>query len=72
MDVGEGAATGTLLLDAGGPGGLAQHPALSNEDDMAVGELLLELTGQPAECVCVRSAPQSPRLARRTADPYEN
>lgn len=47
MDVREGAATGALLLDTRSPGGLAEHTALSNEDDVAVGELLLELPGQP-------------------------
>ena len=48
VDAGKGAAAGTLLHDAGGTGGLAQHPALGNEDDMAVRELLLELPGQPS------------------------
>jgi len=43
----EGSATRTLLLDAGSARRLAQHPALSDEDDVPVGELLLQLTGQP-------------------------
>lgn len=48
VDAGEGAAARPLLHDTGGAGGLAEHPALRNKDDMAVRELLLELTGQPA------------------------
>ena len=49
VDTCERAATGTLLLDTGGAGGLAQHPTLGNEDDVAVRELLLEFPGQPAD-----------------------
>ena len=48
MDARERAGTGALLLYAGVAGGLAEHPALSNEDDMTVRELLLELPGQPS------------------------
>ena len=48
VDAREGAATGPLLLHPRSTGGLAQHPSLGNENDMAVRELLLELTGQPA------------------------
>ena len=36
MDARERAGTGALLLYAGVAGGLAEHPALSNEDDMTV------------------------------------
>ena len=46
MNVRQGAGTGALLLYAGGASRLAEHPALSHEDDMAVRELLLELTSQ--------------------------
>lgn len=52
MDRGEGAAAGPLLLHTGGTGGLAQHPALGNEHNVAVGELLLEFTGQPGVFLC--------------------
>lgn len=48
VDVGERAVTGALLLYAGGTGGLAQHPALCDEDDVALGELLLQLSCQSA------------------------
>lgn len=47
MDTGESTAARSLLLDTGGTGRLAQHPALGNEDDMAVGEFLLQFTGEP-------------------------
>lgn len=47
MDGGEGTAAGALLHNTGSTSGLAQDSALANEDDMAVGELLLELSGQP-------------------------
>lgn len=43
MNLLEGTGTRTLLLDAGATGGLAHHAALSDEDDVTVGELLLEL-----------------------------
>ena len=46
MDASQGAATGPLLLDTGVTGGFAQHPALGNENDMAIGELLLEFAGE--------------------------
>jgi len=39
----EGTGTGSLLLDAGATGRLAHHAALTDEDDVTVGELLLEL-----------------------------
>lgn len=42
----EGTGTGSLLLDAGATGGLAHHAALTDEDDVTVGELLLELTSE--------------------------
>src|SRR5262245_42263474 len=47
MDVGQGPATRTFLLDPGCAGRFAQHPALSNKDNVAVRELLLELSRQP-------------------------
>ena len=46
VDGGEGAATGTLLLYAGRPGGLAEHPTLRNKYDVAVRELLLEFADE--------------------------
>lgn len=46
VDAGESTAARPLLLDTGGTGWLAQHPALRNEDDMAVGELLLKFPGE--------------------------
>ncbi len=52
MDAGKGTAARPLLLDTGSPGGLAQHPALSNENNMTVREFLLELPGQPIPNVC--------------------
>lgn len=48
MNLLEGARTGALLLDARDTGGLAHHAALADEDDVTVGELLLEL-GLPKE-----------------------
>ena len=76
VDSSQSAGTGTLLLLVGAGVdralGLGQDAALSNEEDVAVGELLLELTGQavsasvslegylnleePRFCVCVRTA----------------
>lgn len=41
----EGAGTRALLLDARDAGGLALHAVLASEDDVTVGELLLELRG---------------------------
>ena len=56
MDGGEGPGDGTLLGLGGAAAvaalGAGQDAALSNEEDVAVGELLLELTGQ-AEDVLV-------------------
>lgn len=50
VDSSQSAGTGTLLLlvgtRAGGALGAGQDAALSNEENVAVGELLLELTGQ--------------------------
>lgn len=50
VDGGQGARTGTLLGLGGarvdGALGAGQNAALSNEEDVAVRELLLELTGQ--------------------------
>ena len=48
MNIGEGARTGTLLLDARPTSGLGQHAALGNEDNVTVGELLLKLARQPS------------------------
>ena len=47
MDVGERAAAGPLLLDAGVAGRFAQHPALCNEHNMTVREFLFKFSGQP-------------------------
>lgn len=47
VDIGQGAAAGPLLLDTGSAGWLAQHPALCNKYDVAVGEFLFEFAGQP-------------------------
>lgn len=47
VDSRKGTAAGTLLLNARATAGLAKDPALANEDDVAVRELLLELAGQP-------------------------
>lgn len=46
VDAGESTAARPLLLDAGRTGGLAQHPSLRYEDNMAVGELLLKFPGE--------------------------
>jgi len=43
VNVGKCAASGSLLLDAGGTGGLAEHPALGNKNNMTVGKLFLKL-----------------------------
>lgn len=43
---GEGAGAGTLLADDGVTRRLAEHATLGKEDDVTVGELLLELTGK--------------------------
>jgi hypothetical protein len=47
VDDGEGAGTRTLLTDLGVTGWFAEHSALSEEDDVTVRKLLLELTGEP-------------------------
>lgn len=47
MDVCEGAAARPLLPDTRSASGLAQHPALGNEDNMAVREFLLQFTSKP-------------------------
>lgn len=49
MDVGQGAAARPLLLDTRSASGLAQHPALGNEDNMAVREFLLQFASQPRQ-----------------------
>jgi len=46
MDGGESSVAGTLLLDARAAAGKGEDAALSDEDNVAVGELLLELTGE--------------------------
>jgi len=43
------AGAGSLLLSARVTGGSAEHPTLSDENDMSVGELLLQLPGKPCE-----------------------
>ena len=48
MDGGESAGAGAHLLGTGSAGGLGHDAALSNEDNVAVRELLLELTGEAA------------------------
>lgn len=54
VDGRQGAGTGALLLlvgaGVGGALGLRKDAALSNEEDVAVGELLLKLTGQAMRC----------------------
>lgn len=47
VDAGEGAAARPLLHNTGRAGGLAEHAALGDENDVTVGKLLLELTGKP-------------------------
>lgn len=49
MNIGKCAGAGSLLLGARVTGGSAEHPALSDEDDVSVGELLLQLPGEPCE-----------------------
>jgi hypothetical protein len=44
---GESAGTRTLLTDLGVTGWFAEHSTLSEEDDVTVRELFLELTGEP-------------------------
>lgn len=55
VDSSQSAGTGTLLLlvgtRAGGALGAGQDAALSNEENVAVGELLLELTGQAIDII---------------------
>lgn len=61
VDSGKSAGTGTLLLlevaGAGGALGAGENAASSEDEDVAVGELLLELTGQAGwpsqqQCCC--------------------
>jgi hypothetical protein len=56
VDSGQGARARTLLLLVGAGVdralGAGQDAALSNEEDVAVGELLLELTGQAIRIAC--------------------
>lgn len=53
MDGGQSAGTGTLLLlgvaGAGRALGAGEDTARSQDEDVAVGELLLQLTGQAAD-----------------------
>lgn len=55
MDSGQSAGAGTLLLlgvaGASGTLGAGENAARSKDQDVAVGELLLELTGQTGGCV---------------------
>jgi len=55
VDGGEGAAVGALLLlgvaGAAGALGAGEDAARGEEDDVAVGELLLELTGEAGGCI---------------------
>lgn len=77
VDGGQGAGTGTLLglVGAGVDGalGAGQNAALSNEEDVAVRELLLQLTGQAVERIvyvsptaCLGSAGESEMLDARS------
>ena len=47
VDSGKGAVTGAHLLAGLGAAGLGEDSSLADEDDVAVRELLLELTGEP-------------------------
>ncbi len=47
MNGGEGTRTRSLLSNLGVSGWFCEHSSLSDEDDVSVGELLLELTGEP-------------------------
>lgn len=47
MDTRQCPATRALLLNARCARRLAEHSALSNKDDVAIGEFLLELSGEP-------------------------
>jgi len=51
---GQGAVARALLLDARTAAGEWQDAALGDEDDVAVGKFLLELTGQAGDCVSGR------------------
>ncbi len=62
MHVRESAATRSLLFYSRGTGGLAQHPALSNENNMSVGELLLQFPCQPAR-VCRKQMALYPKVS---------
>jgi hypothetical protein len=62
----EGARTRALLLDARDASRLAHHAALADEDDVTVGELLLELTSEAAQGI--ESAQRSIRKNRQTRD----
>ena len=42
----EGSASGSLLLHSGNTGGLSHHSSLSDEDNVSVRELLLELSSK--------------------------
>ena len=46
MNLLEGSASGSLLLHSGNTGGLSHHSSLSDEDNVSVGELLLELSSE--------------------------
>ena len=54
MDGGESSAARTLLLDARAAARKREDAALSNEDDVAVGKLLLELTSESVRSISFR------------------
>jgi hypothetical protein len=54
MDGGESPTARTLLLDARAATRKREDATLSNEDDVAVGELLLELTGESVRSISFR------------------
>jgi hypothetical protein len=60
VDGGQGAGTGTLLLlgvaGAGRALGAGEDAARSQDEDVAVGELLLQLTGQAADGISLSSS----------------
>jgi len=58
VDVGKCTVARPLLLDAGGTGRFAQHPALRNENNMTVRELLLQFPCESTE-IANRSISQS-------------
>jgi hypothetical protein len=53
VDSGQSARTGTLLLDTGTTTGRRKNAALRDEHNVAVGELLLELTSEAEETISI-------------------